>query len=493
MKLNNKFENFYLRKLLNQILLILLSISFLGGCGGSGGENSTSAPEKSPNLTVSPTSITVTASENTALVSILSNQNWSASSDANWLSISPSTGSGNVDINMSISTNESTAARSANISINTDSLSKVITLNQDGAQTSGFNYQIPPNNTGMRNIDSADFTDLMGVGFNIGNTMDAVGGEIAWGNPPISTQLIDTIKAAGFTAIRLPVAWSQFADSENFVIDPQWLARVDEVVSYAISQDLYVMMNIHWDGGWIQPTFADQDYVNNRLAIMWQQIAEFFRDYDDRLLFAGTNEVMVTDDYDTPTEEYYTVQNSFNQTFVTAVRATGGRNAYRQLVVQGFNTNIDHTVNFATIPEDVIANRLMMEVHFYDPFDFTLNENSTKTQWGNIATDIDKTVSDANENYVDAQFNKMRVNFHDQGIGVILGEFGVISRNEIADFEKYRVYWNEYVTQSAIENNLVPFYWDNGSLSNYSFGLFNRETATPVNTTLINAMVKANQ
>ncbi|MEI8631952.1 cellulase family glycosylhydrolase [Vibrio sp. PP-XX7] len=96
-----------------------------------------------------------------------------------------------------------------------------------------------------------------------------------------------------------------------FVIKDSWMDRVEEVVNYALKDDLYVILNIHWDGGWMQPTNAKQEYVNNRLAIMWKQIATRFRDYDHRVLFAGTNEVMVDGDYGTPTYEYYTVQNSF--------------------------------------------------------------------------------------------------------------------------------------------------------------------------------------
>src|SRR5690606_34081047 len=121
-------------------------------------------------------------------------------------------------------------------------------------------------------------------------------------------------------------------------------------------------------------------------------------------------------DYGTPTEEYYTVQNSFNQTFVDTVRASGGPNATRHLVVQGFNTNIDHPVNFAVIPTDTVANRLMMEVHYYDPYNFTLNTSSNITQWGAIATDPNATETWANESYTDNQFQKMKTTFIDQGV-----------------------------------------------------------------------------
>lgn len=331
----------------------------------------------------------------------------------------------------------------------------------------------------------------MGLGWNLGNSLEAIGGETAWGNPMVTQQLINSIKAAGFDTIRIPVAWSQFSDEANFVINSNWIARVEEVVNYALSADMYVVMNQHWDGGWMQPTYAQQEYVNNRLQIMWTQIANHFKDYDSRLLFAGTNEVMVEGDYGTPTVEYYTVQNSFNQTFVDAVRATGGANASRYLVVQGFNTNIDHTVNFAVVPTDSATNRLMMEVHYYDPYNFTLNTNSNITQWGVIATDPSVTETWANESYVDATFQKMKTNFVDQGIAVILGEYGVVSRANVAGHETYREYWNQYITQSAVDHGMVPIYWDNGYSGDGGMALFDRASGNQLYPNIINAIINA--
>lgn len=331
----------------------------------------------------------------------------------------------------------------------------------------------------------------MGIGWNLGNSLDAIGGETAWGNPVVTQQLINSVKAAGFKTIRIPVAWSKFSDEANFTIQTAWMDRVEQVVNYALNADMYVMMNIHWDNGWMQPTYAQQAYVNNRLKIMWTQIATRFANYDDRLLFAGTNEVMVDGDYGTPTPEYYTVQNSFNQTFVTTVRATGGKNATRHLVVQGFNTNIDHTVNFAVIPTDTVANKLMMEVHYYDPYNFTLNTSSNITQWGSIATNPSATETWANESYTDAQFQKMKVNFVDKGIGVILGEYGVVSRNNVAGHETYRNYWNEYITKSAYTRGLVPVYWDNGYGGDGGMAIFDRASGTQLYPNLVQAIVKA--
>ena len=340
-------------------------------------------------------------------------------------------------------------------------------------------------------LTSVQLTQKMGAGWNLGNSLEAIGGETAWGNPMVTQQLINSVKAAGFKTIRIPVAWSRFSDANNFVIDANWMARVEEVVNYALTADMYVMINIHWDGGWMQPTYAQQAYVNNRLHIMWTQIANRFRDYDDRLIFAGTNEVMVDGDYGTPTVEYYTVQNSFNQTFVDAVRATGGKNATRFLAVQGFNTNIDHAVNFAQIPTDSASNKLLMEVHYYDPYNFTLNASSNITQWGKNATDPSKTETWANEAYVDAQFQKMKTNFVDKGVGVILGEFGAISRTNVSGHEAYRVYWDQYISESAVAHSMVPVYWDNGGTGNNSMGVFDRNTGNQVYPAVIQAVVNS--
>jgi endoglucanase len=355
---------------------------------------------------------------------------------------------------------------------------------------------IPPDTTGMRNLTSVELAKGMPPGWNVGNSLEAIGGETAWGNPLISQRLIDSVKAAGFNSIRIPVAWSKFTDDSLFRIELSWLNRVEEVVNYILNNNMYAVINEHWDGGWQQPTYAQQDYVNNRLAAMWKQIAIHFRDYDDRLLFAGTNEVMVTNDYGTPTVEYYTVQNSFNQTFVTTVRSTGGRNQYRHLIVQGFNTNINNTVNFFVIPQDIISHKLIVEVHYYDPYNFTLNENSNITQWGKNATDPAKTETWANEAYADGQFQKMKTDFIDEGYAVILGEYGVISRldlgsEENAEHAGFRKYYLEYITESIFRHGLVPFYWDNGHSGNHGFAIFNRLTGERLYPELANAIINA--
>lgn len=417
---------------------------------------------------------------------------WNISSTVPWLSTSVDSGTGNKVFNIIAEPNAVEEQRQAQIVIHNTGGSVEIPVSQLGAlaDQDDFPEVIADDSSQMGSLTAVELTARMGVGWNIGNSLDAVGGETAWGNPPITEEMISAVKAAGFKVVRIPVAWSQFSDSKNYVISESWMQRVKQVVDWVIQNDMYAMVNMHWDGGWMLPTYDEQEEVIRRMEIMWQQIGLHFRDYDYRLLFAGSNEVMVAGDYGEPTEEYYTVQNSFNQTFVNTIRAIGGRNAYRYLVVQGFNTNIDHTVSFAKIPEDRTENRLLMEVHYYDPYNFTINEsNDDVWQWGEKATDAEFTETWANESYADGQFEKMKTNFIDKGIGVILGEYGAVSRLNVPNHQMYRAYYLQYITTSAKAHGLVPIYWDNGVTTNHGFGLFDRNTTEQRYPNLIEAIV----
>ena len=346
-----------------------------------------------------------------------------------------------------------------------------------------------PTAPAMRDITSLQMSRLMGSGWNLGNALEAAGNETAWGNPATTQTLMDAIKAAGFKTVRIPVSWKQYADADD-VISAAWLARVAEVVGYAHKAGLVAIINVHWDGGWLLPTYAAQPAANARLKKFWTQIASKFKDADDTLLFAGTNEVMFPGDYGTPKPEYVAVQNGFNQVFVSAVRATGGNNAVRHLIVQGFNTNIDATVAFAVMPTDTTKARLMMEVHYYDPYDFTLNDKSKIWQWGTAATDASAVQAWGNEAHADAQFQKMKAQFVDKGIPVILGEFGAIRRTEYAEAERYRLAYDRYIARSAWAHGMVPVYWDAGAATgNHSMGLFDRGTGAQVYPEIINALV----
>ena len=339
----------------------------------------------------------------------------------------------------------------------------------------------------MRDIGSLQFAQHMTPGWNLGNALEATGSETAWGNPPANQALFDAIKAAGFKSVRIPAAWSQYADADD-KISPRWMERVTQVVNYAHRAGLYAILNIHWDGGWLQPDYAHQAAANARLSKYWTQIAGNFRNHGDTLLFAGTNEVLVPGHYSPPTAENCEVQKGFNQTFVTAVRSTGGNNLHRHLVVQAYNTNIDNALSCnASMPDDRVSNRLMMEVHFYDPWDFTIDANSNSWQWGQAVNPSGW----ANESHVEAQMQKMKTAFIDKGIPVILGEYGAMLRTEHDPAGSNRTHWDQYVTRSALEHGLVPMYWDNGYNDNHQSGLFNRSTGAQAFPDVISAIVKA--
>ncbi|KQW43626.1 MULTISPECIES: glycoside hydrolase family 5 protein [unclassified Roseateles] len=358
--------------------------------------------------------------------------------------------------------------------------------NSCGAKsTQAFMITVPGS---MRDLTSVQLSQQMSPAWNVGNSLDASPNETNWGNPLINQQLINAVKAAGFKTIRLPVSWNQYADA-NGNISPTFMARVTEVVGYARNAGLYVVLNTHHEGSWLIPTYAYQASANARLAKLWTQIANNFKNHDDYLLFAGTNEVMVSGDYGPPTAEYQAVQNGFNQVFVDTVRATGGNNAKRHLVVQGFNTNIDSTLNGFIKPSDSATNRMFLEVHFYDPFNFALNDKSTIWQWGAIATNPAVTETWANEAYVDSQFQKLKTRFVDAGMPVLLGEYGAILKSEYDPAGTYRTYWTRHVTKSAFQRGIVPVWWDNGYDANHQFGLFNRSTGAQYFPDLIKAIV----
>ena len=314
------------------------------------------------------------------------------------------------------------------------------------------------------------------IGFNIGNTLEAMGGksETYWGNPKISKEFVSYVKQAGFNAIRLPVSWNQYANQNTAEIDINWLNRVKEVVQYCVDNNLYVVVNIHWDGGWLEDnvTPVKQTEINAKQKAFWEQIATHLRDFDEHVLFASANEPAVEN------AQEMAVLHSYHQTFVDTVRATGGKNANRVLVVQGPVTDIDKTHElWVAMPEDTVANKLMMEVHYYSPWNFT---GMTKDEgWGNqfyywgkdfhSTTDTAHNPTWGEEDYVNQQFQRMKAQFIDKGIPVIIGEYGTGKRDNLtgADLQLHldsRAYYFKYITQQAIAYGIQPFVWDTGGL-----------------------------
>ena len=309
-------------------------------------------------------------------------------------------------------------------------------------------------------------------GWNLGNTLEPPGGEGTWG-PRATEALIDAVAKAGFNTVRIPCAWDSNANQTTRIINPVFMARVKQVVDWCYARNLHVIINCHWDNGWLENKITDSvnPTIDAKQNAYWTQIATAFRDYDHRLLFAGANEPNA----DTAAEVATLL--AYHQTFVNAVRATGGNNTTRWLVVQGPNTNIDLTSDLMrTLPTDPTPGRLAIEVHFYDPYQFTLmNEDAS---WGKMAyfwgaghehaTRLDRNSSWGEEAHVDEQFKKMQTTFVDRGIPVILGEFAAQKRKVAsdlagADYELHlaaRAYFHGYVMRSAQRHGLKPFFWD---------------------------------
>jgi len=236
---------------------------------------------------------------------------------------------------------------------------------------------IKPDTTGMNNT-AAQLAAKMKIGWNLGNTLEAIGGETAWGNPKVTKALISAIKQNGFNAVRIPCSWDQYTDPATAKIKGAWLSRVKEVVQYCIDNDMYVILNIHWDGGWLENNCTPEKRrpVNAKQKAYWEQIATCLRDFDDHLIFASANEPAVTN------AAQMDVLLSYHQTFIDAVRSTGGKNAYRTLVIQGPSTDFDKTLRLMNkMPQDIVKKRLMLEVHSYTPYQFALMTRDEK--WGN--------------------------------------------------------------------------------------------------------------
>lgn len=370
--------------------------------------------------------------------------------------------------------------------------------------------QIPAADKNAMPSDAKQLAAKMFVGINIGNTLEAVGEwcnneETCWGAAPVSQGLMDAYKMAGFNAVRIPVAWhTHESNTKTFEIDPAWMARIKEVVDYAMKDELYVVLNIHWDNGWLEKncTADMQSDVNKEQAALWKQIALTFRGYDEHLLFASANEP----DVNSAAEAQ--VLKSYHQTFVNTVRGTGGNNALRNLIVQAPSTAIDKAIEYDVMPTDEVADRMMMEVHFY-PYTYALMEEDADwspahyfwgKQYDNIYIDgVNHSVGAngwCNEAYVDGEFAKMKEKYVDQGIPVVLGEYAVMNRDLTAAgkqeiFEESRAYYYEYVNRVAKNNGIVPFLWETpGNIFNRSV---EKNDNTVINQTALDGIMKGAQ
>ena len=326
-------------------------------------------------------------------------------------------------------------------------------------------------------------TKEMGLGINLGNTFEACDAnqgntgaepshyETLWGQPVTTRAMIQGMKAAGFSTLRVPVAWMTNASRLNegdYTLDKAYMDRVAEVVNYALDEGMYVVLNDHWDGGWYG-MFGSESAETRAFAMkaykgMWAQLADYFRDYSDHLIFEGANEEIgarfdensalycsdsvityLTDD------ERYALANQINQAFVDTVRAAGGQNETRFLLIPGYGTNIDSTCDDRFVmPKDTAQGRLFISVHYYDPWSYCGEgaTAATATLWGN----------QADFRYMNDQLAKMD-KFTKAGYGVIIGEYGALPGSD-GKTKKNAVAYHEQFLNNCIYHGFVGCLWD---------------------------------
>jgi endoglucanase len=357
----------------------------------------------------------------------------------------------------------------------------------------------PQTHTGPKDITNTTAAEIvaeMRVGWNLGNTLDAFGDtpegfswlgdgtfagtsveemEIAWlGEDAVVTtqRLFDTLKAAGFNTVRIPVTWYKAVDADNdYKIRADWMARVKEVVDYAVNNDMYIILNTHHDEDIFKFLNDEMPQSLRAFELIWTQIAETFRDYDEKLIFEGLNEPRTKysrNEWSGGTKEERLNINTYNQLFVNTVRATGGNNAYRALMITPHAASSETTViSDLRMPRDTIRNRIIVSIHAYTPWEFALrtDEEAVLTWSRNNRSDT---------NPIHHMLNRLYDEFIAKDIPVIIGEMGAVNRDNIED----RVSWTEFYVSAARKFGIPCIWWDNGMIEGEGelFGLIDRQT-----------------
>jgi len=467
-----KIKHFY------KIVLLLIVTGFSVSCSKNEDED--------PQLSVSVKTVSFEPEGGTSEeITIDANSTWTiANSGTTWIQMTKASGDdGTTVTTITALVNESGLSRSVILTVEADNgQARRIIVTQKGSLYPSYNLTPKaPDETGMTST-AVQLAAKMHRGINFGNTMESPY-EGDWQNSILTESYVKFVKAKGFNAVRLPVSWvwKHLSDPDKMKIDPLWLARVKEVVGWCVANDMYVVLNTHGDNGWLENNVnaAQQDVINQKLKALWQQIATEMRDFDEHLIFAGTNEPAV----DTP--EQMAILNGYHETFIKAVRSTGGKNSYRVLVVQGPSTDPNKTATLMkTLPKDLIPSKLIVEVHDYTPSTFTLLNNGDATwgqaiyYWGagNHSTiEPSRNATAAQEEIlIDNEFKGIKENFTDKGIPVILGEYASWRRTAATnanylplDLVKHNQsveYWAKYVTKQARVNGILPFWWEIGFL-----------------------------
>lgn len=363
----------------------------------------------------------------------------------------------------------------------------------------------------FQNLNQSQITEAMGVGYNLGNSLEAASAgtpnETAYGNPKLTEDLVLAAKDAGFRSIRIPVSYLSMIDDNNgYKIDSTWLDRVQQVVDYCVDNDMYAIVNMHGDGyttvngGWLLCGSGDQTKIKAKYKACWEQIADRFKNYDEHLIFESMNEEF-DGTYGTPGRSAYANINAYNQIFVDTVRRSGGNNDQRWLLIPGWNTNIDYTAGdygFEMPTDNYLSSniasgqkRIMISVHYYDPWDFCGTESGAVTQWGDSVTDASKKPGWGDESYMASQFKKMYTKFVSQGYPVVIGEFGAINKENYDSQNKIcRAEYYQKVCYYAKQYGMIPVAWDNGYNGEYGFAIIDRYSNKVVHQELMDAMME---
>lgn len=334
---------------------------------------------------------------------------------------------------------------------------------------------------------AAEATSNIVSGWNLGNTLDSYGTwidknggtkayETAWGNVETTQEMIDSVRDQGFNAIRIPVTWSQHIDSKGNV-DSAWMKRVKQVVNYCYNDGLYVILNVHHDTGegggdkvsWI---FADSTTYSNtktKFKGLWTNIANEFKDYGDKLLFEGYNEMLdKNNSWNEPSDSAsYKAVNNYAQLFVDTVRATGGNNANRNLIVNNYVCSIyKSTLDNFKVPTDSAKDHLICEVHCYDPWAFT--GTKSVVTW----TSVHDSFTGSDKTEIDTIMNRLKTFSDNNKIPVIIGEYGAMYKSNTSAIADYA----SYFVDAAGMRGIKCFYWDNGKYNTTGeYCLFDRK------------------
>ena len=334
----------------------------------------------------------------------------------------------------------------------------------------------------LKNADTEAILEDMGLGWNLGNSLDATGGsgldtETSWSNPKTTQALIDKVKSLGFNTVRVPVSWGKHVSGDNYTINSAWLARVKEVVDYCYKNDMYVILNIHHDtkssesasGAGYYPRSSAYSSSEKFVTSVWSQMAEYFKDYDYHLIFETLNEPRLIgtgyewwfNKWNIPSEVKDAIDciNKLNQKAVDTIRATGSNNRGRLIMCPGYDASIDGaTVSGFKLPTDTSGNknRIAVSVHAYSPYNFAMNVDTS-----NGAT---STYSSSIKDELKNLFSTLKSNFRDKGIPVVIGEFGSTDKNNTAE----RVKWATDYTALAKKNNIPCVLWDNNAFAVYN-------------------------